>query len=121
MHPFVGFPQVKPYMHALYTNRYPGSSITYDGTYKMANLTRGLARVLMIAMGELGHMMGHVFVPSESWSHLLPFWSRYVCLRAVPYMVPVESNVVWQNRHRHVRLSFDDAATYVAARGLAVF
>ena len=73
MHSFVAFPQVKPYMRAVYTNRHPGSSITYDGTYKMASLTRRAARVLMMAMGELDHMMGHVF--SESWSNLLPFWS----------------------------------------------
>lgn len=61
-------------MHALLCSRHPGTNMSYDGTYKMAKLTRGAARVLMIAMGELGEIVGYAFVPSESTSNLLPFW-----------------------------------------------
>lgn len=69
------FPQVEPHMHALVCSRHPGTNMSYDGTYKIANMSHGAAKVAMIAMGELGHIMGYAFVPSESWSNLLPLWA----------------------------------------------
>ncbi|CAN0236692.1 unnamed protein product, partial [Scytosiphon promiscuus] len=69
------FTEVEPHMHALVCSRHPGTNMSYDGTYKIANMSQGAAKVAMIAMGELGHIMGYAFVPSESCSNLLPFWA----------------------------------------------
>ena len=49
--------------------------MSFDGTFNVANITPGNGKVLVIAMGELGHIVGYVLVHSESLSNLLRFWS----------------------------------------------
>jgi len=62
-------------MHALICSRDPGTNMGYDGTYKIAKMCHGAAKVAVIAMGELGDIMGYAFADSESCSNLLPFWA----------------------------------------------
>jgi len=51
------------------------TNMRYDGTYKIAKMCHGAAKVAVIAMGELGDIMGYAFADSESCSNLLPFWA----------------------------------------------
>lgn len=69
------FPQVRPHMQALVCSRDPGTNMAHDGTYKIAKMCHGAAKVAMIVMGELGDIMGWAFVESEAWASLLPFFA----------------------------------------------
>lgn len=61
-------------MHALVCSLDPGSNVSSDATFKIANRTIGSAKCACFLMGELGHIVGHALVPNEKWQTLLPLW-----------------------------------------------
>ncbi|CAM9422052.1 unnamed protein product [Ectocarpus sp. 6 AP-2014] len=61
-------------MHALLCSLDPGSNVSSDATFKIANRTIGSAKCATFLMGELGHIVGHALVPNEKWQTLLPLW-----------------------------------------------
>ncbi|CAN0572855.1 unnamed protein product, partial [Laminaria digitata] len=68
---------IKPFIHRLICSYTAGSSLGMDATFKMAKqVTKSLARCLVSALSDMGHIVGYVAVPSEAWATLVPFLVR---------------------------------------------